>query len=200
MRATRFNHTWVITKCYYLVGRPAGVFFFFIAFIHLSVRPSVCTSLWPNLSVRSSGKFNSNHLKTGLKYFNCGQAALETLLYVRLSVPLSVTPNSQCFSHGIILELSGVFTIDKSNVYAKGQCQRSKVKVRDAKNKFCSNLGGSRPWLQFEFTDGYEKIHKAWSSREEVPYFFQGHTSNHRFPPTFECFCTVTRVWIHQWL
>ena len=36
---------------------------------------------------------------------------------------------------------------------------------------------------QFEFNDGFEMIHKAWCSIEEVPYYFsrsyikfQGHT------------------------
>ena len=45
-------------------------------------------------------------------------------------------------------------------------------------------LGVSGPWLQFEFTNGYEMMHKAWSSIEEVPYCFsrssvkfQGHTA-----------------------
>ena len=33
-------------------------------------------------------------------------------------------------------------------------------------------LGVSRLWLQFEFTNGYEMMHKAWSSIEEVPYCF----------------------------
>ena len=41
-------------------------------------------------------------------------------------------------------------------------------------------------YLQFEFTDGFETMHKTWSSIEEVPYCFfffrssikfQGHTS-----------------------
>ena len=32
--------------------------------------------------------------------------------------------------------------------------------------------------LQFKCTNGYEMMHKAWSSIEEVPYFFQGHPSN----------------------
>ena len=31
-------------------------------------------------------------------------------------------------------------------------------------------LGVSGLYLQFEFTNGYEMIHKAWSSTEEVPY------------------------------
>ena len=33
-------------------------------------------------------------------------------------------------------------------------------------------LGVSGLWLQFEFTNGYEMLHKAWSSIEEVPYCF----------------------------
>ena len=33
-------------------------------------------------------------------------------------------------------------------------------------------LGVSGLWLKFEFTNGYEMMHKAWSSIEEVPYCF----------------------------
>ena len=44
----------------------------------------------------------------------------------------------------------------------------------------------------FEFTDGYEMMHKAWSNIEQVPYLFpsssikfQGHTGqkNYQFLP-----------------
>ena len=45
-------------------------------------------------------------------------------------------------------------------------------------------LGVSGLLLKFEITDGYEMMHKAWSSIEEVPYYFsrsyvkfQGHTA-----------------------
>ena len=45
-------------------------------------------------------------------------------------------------------------------------------------------LGVSGLQLQFEYTNGYEMMHKAWSSIEEVPYCFsrsslkfQGHTA-----------------------
>ena len=45
-------------------------------------------------------------------------------------------------------------------------------------------LAVSGLWLKFEITDGYEMMHKAWSSIEEVPYCFsrsyiilQGHTA-----------------------
>ena len=44
-------------------------------------------------------------------------------------------------------------------------------------------MGVSGQQLQFEFTDGYEMLHKAWNSKGEVPYCFprssikfQGHT------------------------
>ena len=50
--------------------------------------------------------------------------------------------------------------------------------------RFWPKLGVSGLLLQFEFTNGYEMMHKAWSSIEEVPYSlfsrssikFQGHT------------------------
>ena len=52
-------------------------------------------------------------------------------LSVRLSVCLSVTPFSLCSHHCIILKFSGVITNHKSDVHAKGQGQRSKVKVTE---------------------------------------------------------------------
>ena len=52
------------------------------------------------------------------------------------------------------------------------------------KHRIWPILGFSGLYLQFEFTNGYEMIHKAWSSIEEVPYCFsrssvkfQGHTA-----------------------
>ena len=49
---------------------------------------------------------------------------------------------------------------------------------------FWPKLGVSGLYLQFGITDGYEMMHKAWSSIEEVPYCFsmssvkfQGHTA-----------------------
>ena len=50
--------------------------------------------------------------------------------------------------------------------------------------QFWPKLGVSGLSLQFEFTNGYEMMHKAWSNVEEVPYCFsrsyfelQGHTA-----------------------
>ena len=67
--------------------------------------------------------------------FSCDQAALRTLLFVRPSVRLSVcpfvTPFSLCSYPPIIPEFSGVITNDRCDVHAKGQGQRSKVKVTE---------------------------------------------------------------------
>ena len=50
---------------------------------------------------------------------------------VRPSVRLFVTPFSLCSHHRIIMKFSGVITNDQSKVHAKGQGQRSKVKVTE---------------------------------------------------------------------
>ena len=60
---------------------------------------------------------------------------------VRLSASLSVTPFSQCSCHRITRKFSGVITIDKSDVDAKGQGHKSKAKVTKMVKKSCHNLG-----------------------------------------------------------
>ena len=73
--------------------------------------------------------------------FSCDQAALRTLLSTRpfvrpsvcLSVRPSVTPLPQCSCHRIIMKFSGIITMDKSDVHAKGQGKRSKVKATEVK-------------------------------------------------------------------
>ena len=154
--------------------------------------------------------------------FSCDQAALQMVFSVCPSVCLSVTPFWLCSHHRIIMKFSAVITNDQSKVHAKGQGQRSKVKVTEVTtqlNRFWTvtpvwidiwwwndayslmllrrgallffkvirqisrshgsknrriwpRLGVYRLWLQFEFTNGYEMMHKAWSSIEEVPYCF----------------------------
>ena len=69
-------------------------------------------------------------------YFSCDQAALRTLISVRLSVHPSVTPFWQCSCHCIILKFSGVITIEGCDIHAKGQGQRSKVKVTEVMTPF----------------------------------------------------------------
>ena len=53
-----------------------------------------------------------------------------------VDVRLSVTPCSLCFHHRIIVNFLGVITIDKSDVHAKDQGRRSKVKVTEVKINF----------------------------------------------------------------
>ena len=56
---------------------------------------------------------------------------LSVRLSVRPSVRLSVTLFWLCSHHGIIMKFSGVITNDQRKVHAKGQGQRSKVKVTE---------------------------------------------------------------------
>ena len=65
-----------------------------------------------------------------------------------------------------------------SRPHVKFQCHTA-LKNR----RIWPKLGVSGQQLQFEFTDGYEMLHKAWNSKGEVPYCFprssikfQGHT------------------------
>ena len=66
--------------------------------------------------------------------FSCDQAALQMVFSVCPSVCPSVRP-SVCLSHLFdyipIIVFSGVITNDQSKVHAKGQDQRSKVKVTE---------------------------------------------------------------------
>ena len=62
-------------------------------------------------------------------------------LSVCLSVCPSVTPFWLCSHHRIIMKFSGVITLDQGKVHAKGQGQRSKVKVTEVTTQiFVSGL------------------------------------------------------------
>ena len=71
----------------------------------------------------------------------CGASSFTWYLYrmcntdvrpsVCLSVYLSATPFLLCSHHRIIMKFSGVFTNDRSDVHAKGQGQRSIVKITE---------------------------------------------------------------------
>ena len=77
--------------------------------------------------------------------FSCDQAALWMVFSVRLSVCPSVCPSVTpfwlCSHHRIIMKFSGVITLDQGKVHAKGQGQRSKVKVTEVTTQlFVSGL------------------------------------------------------------
>ena len=58
--------------------------------------------------------------------------------------------------------------MDKSDVHAKGQGQRSNIKVIDVKTQ----LNSFRTVTLFEFTYDDEMMYKAWCCLEEMPYCF----------------------------
>ena len=66
---------------------------------------------------------------------------------VRPSVCLSVTPFSPCSHHRIIMKFSGVITNDKSDVHAKGQGQRSKVKVTEVNTQLNRFRTVTQVWI-----------------------------------------------------
>ena len=72
-------------------------------------------------------------------------------------------------------------------------------------SKKCPNLCISGPWLQFEFTYGYEMMHKAWSCISEMPYCIlrssvncQCHTRQ-KNDPNWPLFRVLNPVRIHGW-
>ena len=97
--------------------------------VRLSVRPSVRLSVCLSvcLSVRLS--VCHNFLAATKQLYDWFSPSLR--LSVSPSVCPSVTPFSPCSHHRIIMKFSGVNTNDKSDVHAKGQGQRSKVKVTE---------------------------------------------------------------------
>ena len=99
---------------------------------------------------------------------------------VCLSVPF--TPFSLCSHHGIIMKFSRVITNDRSDVYAKVQGQKSKVKVAEIKTQI-NCFGTITPvWFHIWW----------WNDAQSLTLFrsgalvkFQGHTAkkNRRFQP-----------------
>ena len=97
--------------------------------------------------------------QTGLSIFSCNQAALQMVFSVHLSVRPSVclsvcpsvrpsvTPFWLCSHQGIIMKFSGVITNDKSKVHAKGQGQRSKVKVTEVTTQLNSFRTVTPVWI-----------------------------------------------------
>ena len=91
--------------------------------------------------------------------FSCDQAALWMVQSVRPSVCLSVTPFWLCSDHRIIMKFSGVITSDRSDVHAKGQGQRSKVKVTEVTNQLYRFRTVTPVWIHvWLWNDAYSLI------------------------------------------
>ena len=142
-------------------------------------------------------------------FFSCDEAALWMVFSVRpslrLSVCLSITPFPQYSHHRVILKFSGVITNDRCDVHAKGQGQRSKVKVTEVMTPL------SRLWT---ITPVWIHIWR-WNDAQSLMLFRRGallffkvicqisrsHGKKKSSILTqFGCFQTVTPVWIYQWL
>ena len=75
-------------------------------------------------------------------------------LSVRLSVCPSVTPFWLCSHHRIIMKFSGVITSDRSDVHAKGQGQRSKVKVTEVNTQLNRFRTVTPVWIHIWWWNG----------------------------------------------
>ena len=69
-------------------------------------------------------------------------------LSVRPSVRPSVTPFWLCSHDRIIMKFLGVITSDRSDVHAKGEGQRSKVKVTEVNNQLSYFRTVTPVWIQ----------------------------------------------------
>ena len=136
--------------------------------------------------------------------FSCDQAALRTLISVRpsvrLSVCLSVTSFWLCSCHRIIMKFSGVVTVDKSEVHAKGQGQRSTVKVTEFKTQLSRFRTITPVWIHvWQWNCAQSLMSHYCFSRSSVK--FQGHTAKKSSIWTqIGSFRNVTAAWIQQWL
>ena len=146
-----------------------------------SVRPSVCLSVCPS------------------RLFSCDQAAIWLVLSVRPSVCLSVTPFSPCSHHRIIMKFSGVITMVRSDVHAKGQghtrhtAGSSIEEVPYCFSRSCVKFQGHTALKIVEFDPDWAfpdcnssfdtQMATKWCTKLEVaskrcPIVFQGHASN----------------------
>ena len=99
---------------------------------------------------------------------------------VCLSVCLSVTPFWLCSHHRIIMKFSGVIINDKSDVHAKGQGQRSKVKVTEVNTQLNRFRTVTPVWIHiWWWNDAYSlmMLRRGALLFLKVIGKFQGHTA-----------------------
>ena len=99
-------------------------------------------------------QYSHNSTKYTFHIFSCDQAALWMVFSVHLSVCLSVTPFWLCFHHCIIMKFSGVITNDKNDIPAKGQGQRSKVKVTEVNTQLNRFRTVTPVWIHIWWRNG----------------------------------------------
>ena len=119
------------------------------------------------------------------------------------SVRSSVTPFWQCSCHCIILKFSGVITIERYDVHAKGHGQRSKVKVTEVMTPFSCFRTVTPVWIHIWRWIDTQILMLLWRGallpRSSIK--FQCRTTKKLLILTqIGRFRTVIPVWIHQWL
>ena len=135
-----------------------------------------------------------------------GSVRLSVRLSICPSVCQSVTPFSLCSHHCIIMKFSGVITMDRSDVRAKAQGQRSKVKVTEVTTKLSRFRTVAPVWIHI---GQWNHAHSLKYHRRGALLFFQSEPSNFQVtrgkkksPILTQIwrFRTVTTIWIDQWL
>ena len=121
-----------------------------------------------------------------------------------LSVCPSVTPFLLCSHHRIIIKFSGVINKEQGKVHAKGQCQRSKVKVTEATAQLNRFRTVTPVWIHIWW---WNDTYSFMLLRRGVILFFKvirqisrSHGSKIVILTKIGRFRTVTPVWIHWWL
>ena len=137
--------------------------------------------------------------------FFCRCSRLNKVSYIilRRSVCTSVTPFSPCSHHRIIMKFSGVITMVRSDVHAKGQ--RSKVNVTEVNTQLSRFRTLTPVWIHIW---QWNHAHSWKQHRRGALLFFKvicqisrSHGSKKSSNLTqIGRFRTVTPAWIHRWL
>ena len=118
--------------------------------------------------------------------FSCNHAVLWMVKSVRPPICLSVTPFWQSTCHHTIMRFSGVINIDKSDLHAKCQGQRSKVRVTEVKKQLSHFWDVTLVWINiWQWNDAQSLM---WHTRGVLFFFKVIHhisrshgTNNHNF-------------------
>ena len=121
------------------------------------------------------------------------------------SVCLSFTPFSLCSHHGIIMKFSEVIANGRSEVYAKGQGQRSKVKVTEIKTQLIRFRTITPVWFHISWWNGAQclMLYKRCVLLifKVICQISRSHSQKKlSISNQIGRFRTVSPVWIHRWL
>ena len=186
----------IITWCHHFFSTATNILLIKSNFKFESRATTVSVAISPR---HLGGKYRSRlHPRSRkcmpVSVFCCDQAALWMAQSVCLSVKVKVT---ELRKSSILTQIGRFRTVTPVWIYQWlwNDAQSSKYHRRGAllffkvicqisrsrgskDRRIWPRLGFSGLYVQFEITDGYEIMHKAWSSIEEMPYFFKDHPSN----------------------